>query len=190
MLNSSAYSVEWLLNSQVVSTSESWVASNKGLYTVNVYSTDRSDTITKTINLSNPLEFEIFTSKDICTEVSSNNGEITYGNVSGGTQFNHNEWWSYRGGLTGIDNSYQNSNYFQSNNSHEGSYELTAGTYYVFVEDGLGCQVGDTITLVDQDYARYYVSTLGDDSNDGKSESAPFGTIEHALTKVCDLDQV
>ena len=190
VLNSSAYSVEWLLNSQVVSTSGSWVTSSKGLYTVNVYSIDRSDTITKTINLSNPLEFEIFTSKDICTEVSSNNGEITYGNVSGGTQFNHNDWWSYRGGLTGIDNSYQNTNYFQSNNSHEGSYNLNAGTYYVYVEDGLGCQVGDTITLVDQDYARYYVSTTGDDSNDGKSELAAFQTIEHALTKVCDLDQV
>ena len=190
VLNSSVYSVEWLLNGLVVSTDESWVTSNKGLYTANVYSTDRSDTITKTINLSNPLEFEIFTSKDICTEVSSNNGEITYGNVSGGTQFNHNDWWSYRGGLTGIDNSYQNSNYFQSNNSHEGSYNLSAGTYYVYVEDGLGCQVGDTITLVDQDYARYYVSTAGDDSNDGKSELAAFKTIEHALTKVCDLDQV
>ncbi len=190
VLNSNAYTVAWLFNGDTVSTDESFIASNLGTYSVSVNSTDRSSSLSENINLSNPLTIGNIWSKNNCSEVSSNNGEIEWGTFSGGTVFTSN-WWEYYTGVKDDDGNVVRGEWEADQftwNNHEPNF--SPGTYYVYVRDASGCEVGDTVIILDQDQELYYVSNSGSDSNDGLTKSTAFKTIGYAATQVCDLDQI
>ncbi|MGY8866550.1 MAG: hypothetical protein ACKVJK_13115, partial [Methylophagaceae bacterium] len=190
ILNTSSFNISWKLNGTQISTGNTVVATGLGTYVCEVISVDRVDTLTKTIVLNNPLTLANLTSKNNCSEVSNNNGFISWGNFYGGTPYNTSNW-EYK---TGIDD--------ESGNLYSGTWDadeyswsndnnnVTPGKYYVWVQDGSGCIVGDTVDILDQDQAKYYVSTSGSDANDGLAKTTPFKTITHAVSLVCDLDQV
>ena len=190
VLNTNAYTVAWLYDGDTVSTDESFLATELGSYSFYVFSTDRNDTLTESITLSNPLKLNVLTHKDNCSEVSTNNGYIYWGNLTGGVPYSTSSW-EYR---TGIDN--------ENGTQFDGIWEvdeiqwyytrngMSAGDYYVWIEDATGCRVGDTVEILDQDQALYYVSNTGSDSNDGLTKATAFKTISYAVGQVCDLDQV
>jgi len=191
VLNSNAYSVEWIYNNDTVSTDASFTANGLGTYTVYVTSTDRNAVLSETISLTDPLRFVTSLVKNNCTDVGgSNNGRIEWTNVQGGNPVYMGS--NYHVFLTdgfgnmnfGSWNATPNSNHVFSESG------LGSGQYIINVENGSGCTVRDTVEIVDQDGGLYYVSIQGDNSNDGSTASLAFETIEYALTQVCDQDTI
>ena len=191
VLNSSSYSLSWSLAGQEVSTSNSFLATTLGVYSLTVTSVDRADTITKTINLNDPLRFDVIDYGNSCSAVSNSNGFIQWGNIQGGTQYT-DDWYDYRTALNNEAGS-QFDGYWNLDNGSNWSYKrdnMQDGKFYVFVEDGSGCIVGDTIEIVEQNQETYFVGNSGSDLNAGTSKSMPFATIQRALETVCHEDTI
>lgn len=191
VFNSDNYSVEWIQNGTVLGTDDDYLASSKGTYTLKVYSVDRSDTITKTVALNNPLNMEILDVSNSCEFISSNNGRVSWGNISGGTPYS-SDWWTYRTAVRNESGS-QIDGYWHLNNPQDyvgTKSNLAPGKYYFFIDDATGCEVGDTVEILEQVQSTYYVSTTGDNSNDGLSETDPFATISRAVSSTCKGDTV
>lgn len=189
--NSDDYSLEWLLSGNVVSTAESFTTTDKGIYTLNVYSVDRTDTISKTYNLNNPFTVDIYDVYNSCTAISSSNGKVSWGNVQGGTPYT-TDWWAYRSAIRN-ESGTQIDGYWHFNDGQNWSNtksNLGAGKYFVFVEDATGCEVGDTIEIIQQDQATYFVSNSGNDANSGLSSTDAFASIERAINNTCKGDTV
>jgi hypothetical protein len=191
VLNSSSYSLSWSLAGQEVSTSNSFLATTLGVYSLTVTSVDRADTITKTINLNDPLRFDVIDYGNSCSAVSNSNGFIQWGNIQGGTQYT-DDWYDYRTALNNEAGS-QFDGYWNLDNGSNWSYKrdnMQDGKFYVFVEDGSGCIVGDTIEIFEQNQETYFVGNSGSDLNAGTSKSMPFATIQRALETVCHEDTI
>ena len=191
VLNSSSYSLSWSLAGQEVSTSNSFLATTLGVYSLTVTSVDRADTITKTINLNDPLRFDVIDYGNSCSAVSNSNGFIQWGNIQGGTQYT-DDWYDYRTALNNEAGS-QFDGYWYLDNGSNWSYNrdnMQDGKFYVFVEDGSGCIVGDTIEIFEQNQETYFVGNSGSDLNAGISKSMPFATIQRALETVCHEDTI
>ena len=191
VFNSDNYSVEWIQNGTVLGTDDDYLASSKGTYTLKVYSVDRLDTITKTVALNNPLNMEILDVSNSCEFISSNNGRVSWGNISGGTPYS-SDWWTYRTAVRNESGS-QIDGYWDLNNPQDyvgTKSNLAPGKYYFFIDDATGCEVGDTVEILEQVQSTYYVSTTGDNSNDGLSETDPFATISRAVSSTCKGDTV
>lgn len=186
--NSDDYSLEWLLSGNVVSTAESFTTTDKGIYTLNVYSVDRADTITKTYNLNNPLEFAVNTTNRVCTAVSSNSGGVEFGPVIGGTP-NTTGYWTYWAVIKN-ENGTELQSWDMSNSWVASKNNLSEGKYYIEVKDGTSCIIRDTIDILSQDRDTYYVSIDGDDTSTGLSSSDAFATIKRAINNTCKGDTV
>ena len=125
-----------------------------------------------------------------CDVLSSNNGEVRWGGATGGNR-NTVDWWEYR---TGINN--ENGSQFDGiwNIDEDTWYNtrgsMASGKYYVYIEDNAGCVVGDTIEIEDQYQDTYFVSTSGDNTNDGTSEATAFASIEYAISRTCSQDTI
>ena len=83
--NSSNYIVNWTFGGNLIQSGAltEYLATTKGQYTVTAIATDRQDTITKTISLTNPLDFEIYELRDVCLSNGINSGVIRFHNWSG-----------------------------------------------------------------------------------------------------------
>ncbi|MDG1903635.1 MAG: hypothetical protein P8I37_04655, partial [Schleiferiaceae bacterium] len=171
VLNSTNYTYSWSLNGTVVSTDLSYLATALGTYTFEVVSTDRSQTISEDIILSDPLRFDL-AATDNCSVTSSNEGTIIWDNVTGGER-NTVDWWEYTSGMNSESGTLVGGewNIEENSNNNDGR---AAGKYYVYVRDNSGCVVGDTVEIVDQDQDTYYVSTTGSNSNTGTSSTDAF----------------
>ena len=193
VLNSNAYSVAWMFNGDTVSTAGSFTASALGTYTAYVESTDRNSTLSETISLSDPLRFVMMGTKNNCTDVGSSNGYIRWGQPEGGTTNNNNNYYSWVQNSSGSyqwGNANQEINRKADYNSYHETNSLGAGMYYVSVSDATGCTITDTIEIIDQDQDTYFVSTTGSDSNNGTSTNDAWGSIEYAISQVCDEDTI
>ena len=191
VLNSSSYSLSWRLAGQEVSTSNSFLATTLGVYSLTVTSVDRVDTITKNLNLNDPLRFDVISYGNSCSAVSNSNGFIQWGNIQGGTQYT-DDWYDYRTALNNEAGSLFDG-YWNLDNGSSWSYNrdnMQDGKFYVFVEDGSGCVVGDTIEIVEQARDTYYVSTTGSNSNTGTSASDAFASIATAVDYACTNDTI
>jgi len=191
VFNSDNYTVEWIQNGTVLGTDDDYLASSKGTYTLKVYSVDRLDTITKTVALNNPLSMDILDVSNSCEFVSSNNGRVQWGNISGGIPYS-SDWWTYRTAVRN-ESGTQIDGYWHLNNPQDyvgTKSNLAPGKYYFLIDDATGCEVGDTVEIIEQAQSTYYVSTTGDDSNGGLSETDPFASISRAVSSTCKGDTV
>ena len=187
VLNSNAYSVAWMFNGDTVSTSGSFTASALGTYTAYVESTDRSSTLSETISLSDPLRFDLSATNN-CVASSSNSGTLYWNNVTGGIR-NTSDWWEYTSGINSENGTLVGGEYNIDENSNNQDGR-PAGKYYVYVRDNSGCVVGDTVEIIDQSQDTYFVSTAGDNTNDGTTEINAFASIEYAISMACSQDTI
>ncbi len=189
VLNSSNYSLEWNGPSNFLASTPKIIAPTTGIYTLKVFSVDRNDTVVKTFNLTSPLDFDILTIKDVCTAVSTTSGAFSFGNVTGGVPFS-GSWWTnqfqvYNATGTLIDG-WQ---FQQGTNWTYTRQNASAGLYIIKVEDATGCLVSDTVEVKSRVGRNYYVSTTGSNASNG-TLSAPFKTLEYAVSQSCDRDTV
>lgn len=189
VLNSNNYLIEWNGPNNFLAFTPKIKAPTIGNYTLKVFSLDRNDTIVKSFNLTNPLDFDIITVKDVCTRVSSTSGAFSFGNVTGGVPFS-SSWWTnqfqvYNSAGTLIDG-WQ---FQQGTNWTYTRQNAAAGIYIIKVEDGSGCIVSDTVEVKSRVGRNYYVSTAGSNANNGTAV-APFKSIKHAISQSCDRDTI
>ncbi|MGY8868285.1 MAG: hypothetical protein ACKVJK_21980, partial [Methylophagaceae bacterium] len=190
VLNSTNYIYSWTLNGAVVSTDLSYLATALGTYTFQVVSTDRNQTISEDIILSDPLTYDLVYANNNCSVLTSDNGEIRWGGATGGDR-NTVDWWEYRSGI----NSENGTQYDGTWDIDEDTWYYTrssmpSGKYYVYVEDNAGCILGDTVEIVDQARDTYYVSTTGSNGNTGTSATDAFASIATAVDYACTNDTI
>ena len=192
VVNSVNYTLEWKFGGNVVQTGSQleYLAQSKGQYSVTAISIDREDTISKIISLTNPLDFDIYQTKDVCLSNGSNSGTIRMNNWSGVTTSNSPDWWEYK--LSIIDSSGSEiwTNHLdKSDQGDRGDNNFSAGKYYVQLTAYTGCSVGDSIELKAIPSNIWWLSTTGSDVNDG-TETSPIATIEEAMLRACDGDTI
>lgn len=188
VLNSNNYLLEWNGPNNFLAFTPKIVAPTKGIYTLKVYSLDRSDTIVRTFNLNNPLEFTITSVKDVCQSVSSSSGLIQVSSMKGGSIYQLG-WGDYYLRI------YKNGSQVWQNNIYNGPTNvqniggLTSGTYVVRLEDAVGCYVYDTVNLSSKLGRKSFVSTSGLNSNSG-TRFSPYETVQYAINQACDRDTI
>ena len=188
VLNSSNYSVLWTGPGVYSSTQTSPLLPAKGIYQARLIAIDRQDTIVRTLNLNNPLEFTITSVKDVCEGVSANSGRIRVNEMKGGSIYQLG-WGDYYLRV------YKNGSQVWQNNIYNGPTNiqdiggLSGGAHVVRLEDAIGCFVYDTVVIGSLPSNTYFISTTGSDTAIGTS-AQPLKTISEALTRACDGDTV
>ena len=190
VLNSTNYTYSWSLNGSVVSTDLSYLATALGTYTFEVVSTDRSQTISEDIILSDPLTYDLVYANNNCSVLSGDNGEILWGGATGGDR-NTVDSWEYRTGIKNENGTqYDGAWYIDEDTWYNTRSSMPTGKYYVYIEDNSGCIVGDTVEIADQARDTYYVSTTGSNSNTGTSSTDAFASIATAVDFACTNDTI
>lgn len=188
VLNSMNYSITWVGPGGFSSTQTSPLLPSKGIYQATLIAFDRQDTIVRTLNLNNPLEFSITSVKDVCEGVSANSGGIRVSQMKGGSIYQLG-WGDYYLRVYRNGSEVWQSNIYNGPSNVQDIAGLSAGSHVIRLEDALGCFVYDTVVIGTQPSNTYFISTIGSDSALGTAAN-PLKTISEALLRACDGDTI
>lgn len=192
VLNTDSYSINVSGPANFSSTNTTSVLLNVlGQYTVTVYDSLTSESLTKSLNYNNPLKIGFLSVQDACPS-NGGYGLITIGEYSGGTRFNYpnDQYWAYTIDVIDSSGNFVANNWHEPDYSwHRNSLNVQSGVYTVIITDASGCSVTETVTIDDLIGSKYYISTTGSDTATG-TYSDPLATIQEALNRTCDGDTI
>jgi len=192
VLNTDSYSINVSGPANFSSTNTTSVLLNVlGQYTVTVYDSLTSESVTKSLNYNDPLNIGFLSVQDACPS-NGGFGKITMGDYNGGTRFNYpnDSYWAYSFDIIDSSgNSVVNDWHVPDYDGHRNDVSVQAGQYILILTDALGCSIYDTVNIEDLIGSKYYISTTGSDAATG-TYSDPLATIQEALNRTCDGDTI